>query len=158
MSFSSDQPLLSNQLPISLELPRENSEKFYEILELFIKRIVNAVNFKEGSLYDLNEVANFQQFFTDGDVQNFRPGYRFTYRYDGTSATITHNISGITECTRIYGTAVTAAGDFIPLPYVSPTAANQIGLSVTSTQIIISKGGSAPALTKGIIVLEYLKT
>jgi len=158
MSFISDQPLTANQLPISIEIPKENSEKFYEIIELLFKRIANSVNTKEGSLYDLQEVANFQQFFTDSDTQNFRPGYRRTFRFNDASLTFAHNITGIVECTRIYGTAVTAAGNFIPIPYVSTTLVNQIQIDVSPTQVIITKGAGAPAITQGIIVLEYLKT
>lgn len=158
MSFSSDQPLLANQLPVSFEIPRNDPDRLYEVLELLFKRISNAVNTKDGSLYNLQEVANFQQFFTDGDPQTFRPGYRRVFRFDDTSLTFAHNITGIVECTRIYGTAVTAAGNFIPIPYVSTTLANQIQVVVSPTQVIITKGGTAPALTKGIIVLEYLKT
>ena len=67
-----------------------------------------------------------------------------------------HNLdlSRISNFTRIYGTAYDGT-TYYPLPYVDPTAANQIGISVTGTNIVVTAGGTAPAITSGIIVLEW---
>jgi len=46
--------------------------------------------------------------------------------------------------------------NYYPIPYVNPTAANQIGISVTPTQVVLTPGGGSPALVKGIIILEWL--
>jgi hypothetical protein len=46
--------------------------------------------------------------------------------------------------------------NYYPIPYVSPTAADSMGILVTPTQVILNPGGGAPALTAGIIILEWL--
>lgn len=46
--------------------------------------------------------------------------------------------------------------NYYPIPYVSPTAANNIGITVTPTQVVLSPGGGAPALIQGTIILEWL--
>jgi hypothetical protein len=46
--------------------------------------------------------------------------------------------------------------NYYPIPYVSPTAAENMGIYVSPTQVVFNAGGSAPALTKGTIILEWL--
>ncbi len=170
MSFSSDQPLLSNQLPISVELPRDDTELLVETLELLYKRIANSANTKVGSLYNLQEVANFNQYFTPqatvtttGNAFAYRPGYRKTFEIGaiapGATLTTAHGITGITALTQIYGACLTAVPDFRPIPYVSATAVNtQISVRADTTNFIIVNGAAAPAIVSGSLVMEYLKT
>lgn len=156
MSFSSDQPLLSNQLPISVEFPKDQV-RFLETLSLLYKRIADSVNKKEGSLYLLQELANFQQFFTQGDPQRTRNGYRKTFILDPSTLTFNHNITGISQITNYWAIANTAA-DFRKVPYVDVTnVTNQISMRVTTTQVIITNGATAPAITGGLVILEYVK-
>ncbi len=79
MSFSSDAPLVANQLPISIDFPETSDPDFLSTLSLIYKRIADAANTKEGALYLLQELATFQLFFTLGDPQTLRNTYRFTY-------------------------------------------------------------------------------
>ena len=47
--------------------------------------------------------------------------------------------------------------NYYPIPYVSPVAvADGFGIFVTPTQVMLTTGGGSPALTKGIIILEWL--
>jgi len=47
--------------------------------------------------------------------------------------------------------------NYYPIPYVSSVAAaNNMGIIVTPTQVVLSPGGAAPALTQGTIILEWL--
>lgn len=85
MSFSSDKPSLANQLPISIDFPK-NPDQLLETLQNSYKRTANAINTKEGSLYLLEELANFQQYFLYSDSATFTPdpnrirnGYRTTF-------------------------------------------------------------------------------
>lgn len=157
LSFNSDLPLQSNQLPISVEFPREQ-ESFIEVLTLLYKRIADSVNKKEGSLYLLQELANFQQFFVQNDPQRIRNGYRRVFILDPATLTFNHNITGITQITNYWAIANTATG-FRKVPFVDTTnVTNQISMRVTTTQVIIVNGATAPAITGGIVVLEYLKT
>ena len=153
---SSDQPLVANQLPISVEFPKDQQE-FINTLSLLYKRIVNAVNTKEGALYLLQELANFQQFFTDNDPQKLRNGYRRVFRLDPANLTFNHNISNIIEVTDYWAIAQTSI-DFRKVPYADVTnVTNQISMRVTTTQVIIENGATAPPILSGIIYLEYLK-
>lgn len=156
MSFNSDIPLQTNQLPISVEFPKEQ-ESFLEVLTLLYKRIADAVNRKEGSLYLLQELANFQQFFVSNNPQRIRNGYRRVFILDPANLTFNHNITGIVQFTNYWAIANTAT-DFRKIPYTDTTnVTNQISMRVTTTQVIITNGATAPAITGGIIVLEYLK-
>jgi len=162
MSFSSDQPLTSNQLPISLEIPPDQ-EGFQEISSLFLKRVANIMNTKQGGLYDTQEVADFQQFFTNTPFQ-FRPGYRQVYNIGaiakGTTFTFPANISDLYQFTNMYGTCVTDIPDSRPIPYSSVNAVTEnISLRYNSgtTNLEISVGATSPNIVSALIIVEYLK-
>lgn len=82
MTFSSDQSLNTNQLPISLDVDPDD-DHFGETLVLYLRRIANSVNTKESGLFLLQENASFEQWFQTTDptsnasIQN-RSGYRLT--------------------------------------------------------------------------------
>lgn len=47
--------------------------------------------------------------------------------------------------------------NYYPIPYISPVAAaDNMGIVVTPTQVVLTPGGGAPALTQGTIILEWL--
>lgn len=82
MTFSSDSALNTNQLPISLDVNPD--EKDYDsILQLYLRRIANAVNTKESGLFLLQENAAFEQWFNNtvqvsSTQQYLRNAYRLT--------------------------------------------------------------------------------
>lgn len=84
--------------------------------------------------------------------QTLRQAYTFS-----SFAAINHelNTKELILFTRIFG-GFTDGTNFYPLPYVHPTAANQVGVIITATQITFAVGGSAPTPTNGVIVLEWL--
>src|SRR5512143_3887712 len=119
MSFTSDNPLQTNQLPISMEFPEVLDAEFKNTLEDNLKRVSNVVNSKVGGLYTLQEVATFRQYFkydaapAGGNPvpQQFRSIYRKVFdmvRLNGLNigagATVNfpHNITGIAAATWIY--------------------------------------------------------
>lgn len=65
------------------------------------------------------------------------------------------NFNDLTNFVRIFGT-FTDGTKWYTLPYISPTANQQIGLYVSPTQVIFNLGGSQPAITYGTVVLEYI--
>lgn len=163
--FGSDIPLISNQLPISLDFPQEEIQ-WHETVQLYLKRIANIINTKEGALYTLTEIANFQQYFTLTNTQKFRNVYRKTFDMvflnggnigAGTTASFPHNIVGITAATRIFGTATTTdvPVKFIPLPYVSQVEAEEIQIYLTPTNVVLVNG--TLTLTQAYITSEYVK-
>lgn len=80
MSFTTDQPTLSNQVPVSLDVNSEEKD-FHSTLLLYLRRIANAVNSKEQALYPLQETGDFKLWFNNSTplvIQNNRNGYRLT--------------------------------------------------------------------------------
>lgn len=77
MTFSSDNALNTNQLPISLDISPEDKD-YDNILLLYLRRVANAVNTKESGLFLLQENANFEQWFQTANPQQNRNAYRIT--------------------------------------------------------------------------------
>ena len=94
---------------------------------------------------------------TNKRQQTLRQIYPFTV--SGAITNIPHGIpaNDIVMFTMIYGTA-TDETNWYPLPYVASagTVANQISVVVGPVYIIVTKGASAPAITTGNIVLEWM--
>lgn len=95
--------------------------------------------------------------------QTLRQVYTFAAIASGTELDVPTNISSFTQFTRIYGTVVTNVVDYRPLPYVDPiTLTNGMALLVGTVggvqQIRIILGATAPAVTSGIVVLEWLSS
>lgn len=169
MSFSSDPAILVNQLPLSVDFPRDQ-EKFLEALTLLYKRIANSVNTKEGGLFSLQELYDSQQYFIPTQPNTFRNVYRKVFDMvtlnggpiaAGATATFAHNIVGIVAPTSIYGGATNsdAPVKYIPLPYVSATlVTDQVQIYLTPTNVVLVNGATQTALTQAYIVAEYVKT
>lgn len=164
--FGSNLPLISNQLPISLDFP-DKQDEFNETIQLYLKRMASILNTKEGGLYLPIEMATFKQFFTPANPQKFRDVYRKEFDMVSLnggsiapSATLSfpHGIAGITTATFILGTATNSAGRFLPLPYVNFTLTSCIQIDMDSTNVYLSNGSTQLALTQAYITAEYVKT
>jgi len=162
MAFSSDKPLQSNQLPISLELT-EDPNKFYQQLELLIKRINNVVNTKLGGLLQPLESASYRQLFTPSDPQSFRPGYIICIQTGALPNTGTISVAhGITLGTafrgiKIEGAATDPGNEIIPLPFSSPVLAENIKVTVDGTNINITTGSDRTNFTDSYVFIEFVK-
>lgn len=172
MTSSSDNPLNTNQLPISLDVnPQE--EGFQDILLLYLRRIANAVNTKENGLFLLQETANFEQWFTPADPQQNRNAYRLTT--DLVALNLAINASGTIPMGTTNNLALsTTSVPVAPIGYLYPVqgfggAIDSAGnsyfpsdpkvtifyTSSTNTFTIINNTGTA--LTQCYFVMEYLK-
>lgn len=126
--------------------------------------IANSVNVREISQFqDGQEIINGQQFSTTGNAQVKRYAFRKMFYFGaiatGATLPIAHGLAGFTAFTHIYGTIITDVVDYRPLPYVDTAAiGNQISVGVDAANIIIVSGATAPNVTSGIVVLEYLYT
>lgn len=161
--FSSDQPLVANQLPISVDFPSDQQE-FLNTISLLYKRIANAVNTKEGALYLPQELATFQLYFTANDPQRLRNVYRKTIDFgvlpNATTKPMPHGIAFDSNfsTTRIYGSATDPVNlVYFPLPYASPVLLNNIALRVDGPNVIIETGINRTNFTRCTVVLEYVK-
>lgn len=166
MTISSDNPLNTNQLPISLDVNPEESN-YQSILSLYLRRIANAVNTKESGLFLLQETAPFEQWFTTGDPQQNRNAYRITVDLvalnganipaGATSLVLSATtqpmiINGYLYPVQGFGGAVDTGG----LSYFL----NDPDLYVryqASTNTIIIQNNTGNALTWAVWVQEYLK-
>lgn len=157
MSFSSDQPLLSNQLPISIDFA-ENQAIFLDQLTLLYKRIADTVNKKEGSVYSIQENATFKQYPTADNPQQFKNVYRKTFDMidlnggniaGGATVSFPHDITGLFAGTLIY------AGCTSTDPrYFSIMGPNDVWLDATNVNFTNPLG---TPLTHCYVVAEYLK-
>ncbi len=135
--------------------PDEFSSFREKFLELY-RDLANSVNTREVGIYDLQEFLTGENWFTAGNPQVKRKTFRKVFQFSDASLNFSHGITGITLTTHIYG-SFTNGANFFPLPFVSTVITDQIRVEVTPTNIVITKGGTAPAITLGVMILEYLK-
>lgn len=150
------------------------SPEFKELLVRLYQNINNIaimVNLKDTGYYTQQEFVCGQLFFSNPALNSLsttspqdRQVYRKTINFGAlpntTSKSVAHGIivNGGTSWTRIYGAATNpTAPSGIPLPYASPTLANNIEVSVTSTNVVVTTGSNRTAFTTCYIVLEYLQ-
>lgn len=162
-----------------------NSSQFYDVdvnsrqfkdLIVRLTDYVNAINLvlnnKESSFFSMEEFLNSQQFFpsislssTSAQSPTYRQVFRKVINFGALPNTASKSVAhGITitpgySFTHIYGAATnTARTSFIPLPYASPTLANNIEVEVTNANVVITTGSDRTSYTTSYIVLEYIKS
>jgi len=166
MTFSSDNALNTNQLPISLDVNPEDKD-FDSILLLYLRRVANAVNTKTSGLFLLQENANFQQWFQTANPQQNRNAYRITadlvalnggnIPIGATSLVLTTStqpmaIKGYLYPVQGFGGALDTGG----LSYFLNDPSIYVRYQ-SSTNTIIIQNNSGNALTWCVWVMEYLK-
>lgn len=149
-------------LPTSRVFEVDDDQELKLILNSSYTDTANAVNLREIAQYDQVELLTGQKFFTPGNNQVKRESFRRVYDFAGVAAgatlTFAHGLTGVTLYTRIYGAVVTAVVDYRPVPWASATlVTDQIQIRVVGANVEIVNGATAPAITSGIVVLEYLK-
>ena len=84
-------------------------------------------------------------------------GSRKIFSFTSTTS-IPHGLTltQIERLVRIYGTYTDGTNWYSLTPTSSTAIANQLGIYVTSTNIVFTVGAGAPTPTKGTIVLEWL--
>ena len=156
--FSSDQALISNALPISVDF-EDSGDNLIPTISLIYKRIANSVNGKESALYSLAEISTFVQYFTVDNPQQFRNVYRKCFdMVDLNGGNIPvgaapipfpHNINGLLESALIYANATSVAGRRFSFtePYVY----------LDGTNVVVINPDPASALTQCDVIANYLK-
>ncbi len=136
-----------------------------------VNNIANILNVKDTGQYQLSEFVNGQVYFSNPalssatalspeDRQVFRKVINFGGLPNTGTKTVAHGITCtvMTSFTRIYGCATDTAGNYIPLPYASPTDADEIELKVDGTNVTIITGSDRTNFTITYVVLEYLQS
>jgi len=155
------------------------SPEFKELLvRLYqnINLIALGLNIKDTGLYAIsNEVVNGQLWFpnpantsstaaTPALRQVFRKLVNFGALPDTATKSVPHGITcktttGGTTFTRIYATASdTTNRVYIPIPYASPTLANNIEINVDATNVNITTGSNRSAFNVCYVILEYIQS
>jgi hypothetical protein len=151
-----------NQVPFlrtSREFPEEAQRLCQEVNKSYVD-IAGAVNDRVIGLFPSNRpaITGKRYFLTPGRVnQSLRQVYRFTSFTSPMSIPHGINFIDVAHFSEIYGTAFDGT-NYYPLPYIDVVSAtNQINVIITPTNIIITAGaGSPPAITSGLITLEWL--
>lgn len=154
--------MVANQVS-DFDLP-DNYEQFQEIFDREHKKVIDAVNSKEGALYLPQELATFQKYYDPGDPLRTLNVYRklvvFGALPDSTTKRVPHNIAfnNVTRMTRMYGAASNLSDlRYIPLPFSSPTLADNVTLEASQTDIIITTDSDYSDFTEVTVVIEYIK-
>jgi hypothetical protein len=180
MTFSSDLALNTNQLPISLDV-NAGEENYDEILQLYLRRVANAVNSKESGLFLLQENAAFEQWFNEvvensSTQQYLRNAYRLTVDLVAlnlainsaatiatqaansplslqlTTSTIPVAVSGYLYPVQGFGGALDNTGISY---FLNDPAVYVRYVSATNTFLVYNTSGNS--LTWAVYVIEFLK-
>lgn len=158
MSYSSDQPALQNQLPLSVELSEDPKEFRYDLNDQY-QGIASAVNSKIGGLYVPQEKINSEQYFDPLNVQKMKNVYRMVVDFGSlpntTSKSVAHNISGWNKNYRLTS-AWGASTDPVALEAL-PIPNDGILLSINSTNVTVTTTSNLSSFTATTIVIEFTK-
>lgn len=150
------------------------SPEFKELLVRLYQNINNisvSLNSKDTGYYNTLQYTCGQLFFpnpagntTATNAQLFRQVLRLVVNFGALPNTaakvVPHGIttSPSTLFTRIYACASDTTGqNYIPIPYASPTLANNIELSVNNTNVTITTGSDRTNFNNCTVVLEYVQ-
>ena len=144
----------SPYLPTTIRFS-DDEEVFNGELERIYSAIAYRLNNREISIYDLQERLTGQKWTDSTNLQVPKETFRKVFSFTAAGA-FAHNLTGITQVIG-YG-QYTDGTDFYGVIHSSNVAiAGQVSFYVTAVNIVVLLGAGAPAITSGIIVLEYLK-
>lgn len=149
-----------------------------EFKELLVRLYQNVniislnLNIKDTGYYDNSIFMNGQLWFPNPALTSasttqpdFRPVFRKVINFGALPNTapksVAHGltVNSTTTFTRIYATASDTIGfTYIPIPYASPTLANNIELSVDANNVNITTGADRTNYNVCYVVLEYIIT
>lgn len=157
----------NNLLPQTFIIPSEPEEKDLKLSQ-YLNDIATATNTKDSGIYDAVETITGQSFLPTFSTQTgANATYRTVFRKvvdfgslpnTGTKSVAHGIVFGSTySVTKIYGASTNPSTSFIPLPYASPTLANNISLNLDGTNVNVTTGSNRTAYTRTFIIIEYIK-
>ncbi len=144
--------------------PQDQSQFLIKMTDTYTKTAY-AVNVRQIGLYqEATAQLTGQQFSTFQDSTKNKFTYRKIFYFNaiapGATLNIPHGITGLVQLTNLYGTCITNAVDYRPIPFADVGAVtNNIAIRATGGalgNVIIQNGATAPAITSGLVVIEYL--
>lgn len=140
-------------LRTSRNFPVDSQALSVEINKSYVD-IANAVNVRTIGVFSTNRpsITGNSIYLTNQRQQTLRQIYPISG-----AGNYPHgiNLSQIAGFLDIYG-SFTDNTNWYPLPYVATIAANQVGVYVDPTNIVITAGAGAPTIVSGWIVLEWV--
>lgn len=147
-------------LPTTIFFPDNFDEFRVKFIESYILS-ANAINSRDIGIYDEQEIITGQVWATTDVLtkgSTFRKIFFFGAIAPGATLNIPHGLGSTISLVTEWKGGVVVAGGFRPLPRVSATAVNeQISVDISGANIVIVNGAGAPAITNGVVVLEYIK-
>jgi len=164
---------LNNFLPQTYIIPEDDEQRDI-MLRQYLNNISTATNTKDSGFYTENETITGQQFLptygtdTSSNVNPrsvFRKVIDFGALPNSTTKSVPHGITSVSgavlgldfSVTKISGASTNPGAEWVPLPYASPTAANNIELFLNTTDVVITTGSNRTSFTRTYVVVEYIK-
>jgi hypothetical protein len=152
-----------------------NSDEFKELLVRLYQNlniIALSLNTRDAGYYNTSEFVNGQVFFPNPllnsstpETPEFRQVFRKVINFGAlpntTTKSVPHGITitPTTTFTRIYGAASNPTSNvYLPLPFASPTLADNIELYVDLTNVVVITANNESLFTTTYIILEYLQS
>lgn len=149
------------------------SPEFKELIIRIYQNLNNmalSINIRDAGYYNLSPFVNGQLFFPNQSLSSqtsqtpqFRQVIRKVINFGAlpntSSKSVPHGIPINSQFTftRIYGAASDTSGNtYIPIPYASPTLANNIQLDVGTRDVVITTGAARSNFAVCYVILEYL--
>ena len=156
-----DDKVALNENPSVAEINKVTDDNMNEIKNVVnnnaTETSTNTTNMNNLKTYSTSE-TNTGQIWIDG-----KPIYRKTINFgslpNATSKSVAHNISNMSMITNIRGVAFNpSTNTYLPLPYVTTTAAQCLQLYASTTNVTANTGFNLSIYTITYIILEYTKT
>lgn len=160
--MSSNIPNVTPFLRSSRFFPDKNPQALSVQIDRAYLETAAAVNARTIGIFPTNgSVVTGETFYLQGPSSSSMgqksQGLRQTYEFTGFTA-FNHNIN--TQSLIIPYTLkgfFTDGTNYYPLPYVDgATATNNVGLSLSPTQVLFTTGATAPTPTYGIVIVEWV--
>lgn len=142
-------------LRTSRNFPEDLGQLTVEVNKAYVET-ANVVNNRIISIFTVNRPAiNGESWFITKNQK--QQGLRQVYNFNNTTS-INHGVmvTNPRQFIRCFGSYTDGIDTFGLIYASSVPIAGQIGFYVTSTQIVFTLGGGAPALVEGTIVLEWI--
>ena len=139
--------------------PAESIQAFSLEVDRAYVDIAQKVNTRTIALFgNQNIIVTGERWFLANQSEG-KQTQRFLLQFSSAGSFI-HNLDLLTSLgvTKITGT-FTDGTNWYPLPYVSATnVTDQVSIVVTQTSIIITAGSTAPSITSGFVIVEFLSS
>ena len=145
----------SSYLRTTRDFPIMAKELSVELNKAYVD-IANTINARTIGIFTVNRSAvTGEQYFINNNQK--QQGLRQVYNFTATG-NIPHglNLDTITNFTNCFGSFTDGTNDYGVIFGSNTAIAGQISFYITANNIVVLAGAGAPAITSGIIVLQWI--